>query len=245
MDAGEFGDGLLNVLSNTLNNMSSTEIQVLVVAVVLVLAAGWIGKHYTIEHFKYKTKKAEQEATAKADSVRAEQQATQITTVTQAATDQVKIAADAQVRVVEQLAQVIARDRKIERFADATAAGITQVAARATDATSVRVGRVELDEDELANLRRRAPKAASETLHETGDFRILSADGSGNQFKLTLGGSAIPGEFNVEYDRTEFPTSEDQMIWDALRDQVEVKLEVKAEQIREKIKGGVIVRINP
>ncbi|WP_234383516.1 hypothetical protein [Paracidovorax avenae] len=245
VDAGEFGDGLLNVLSNTLNNMSSTEIQVLVVAVVLVLAAGWIGKHYTIEHFKYKTKKAEQEATAKADSVRAEQQAKQITTVTEAATDQVKIAADAQVRVVEQLAQVIARDRKIERFADATAAGITQVAARATDATSVRVGRVELDEDELANLRRRAPKAASETLHETGDFRILSADGSGNQFKLTLGGSAIPGEFNVEYDRTEFPASEDQMIWDALRDQVEVKLEVKAEQIREKIKGGVIVRINP
>ena len=165
--------------------------------------------------------------------------------ITTATAAQAEAAASAQARTVEQLAAVIALDRRLERFAEATAAGITQVVIRATDATSVRAGRIELDEDELNALRRRAPKTASETIHETGGFKVLAADGTGAQFKLTIGGAAIPGEFTLEYDRTEFSQAEDQMIWDALRDQTEVRLEVKAEQVRDKIKGAVIVSINP
>ncbi|WP_183043444.1 hypothetical protein [Alicycliphilus denitrificans] len=245
IDAGKFGEGLLNILGDRLNNMTAAEVQVLVVSILAILAIGWIGKNYVVEHFKYKAKKAELETAAAQSESIGEQHSNQMATVTAAATAQAEAAANAQVQIVEQLAAVIAQDRKVERFAEATAAGLTQVTVRATDATSVRVGRIELDEDELATLRRRAPKTTSETLHETGAFRVLTADGSGTQFKLTLGGAAIPGEFTVEYDRTDFSSAEDQMIWDALRDQTEVRLEVKAEQLRDKIKGAVIVSINP
>lgn len=241
IDAGKFGEGLLKILGDRVTNMTAAEIQVLVVAILAVLAVGWIGKNYVVEHFKYKALKADKDANVAI----AKEHAQQLASITSAVTEQSSAALDAQVRLVEKLSAVIASDRRIERFADATATGLTQVALRATDATNVRAGRVDLDEEELAALRRRTPKQASETLHEIGDFRVLMADGNGSSFKLTLGGAAIPGEFSVEYDPTEFDPAEDQLIWAALRDKTEVRLEVKAEQLREKIKGAVIVSINP
>ena len=241
IDAGKFGEGLLKILGDRVTNMTASEMQLLVVAILSVIAVGWIGRTYVIEHFKHKALKAERDAAVAI----AQAQTQQLSTVTAAATTQNSAALDAQVKIVEQLSSIIASDRRVERFADATAAGLTQVALRATDATSVRAGRVDLDEEELAALRRRAPKKASETLHEVGNFRVLMADANGTSFKLLLGGAAIPGEFTVEYDPTEFEPTEDQLIWQALRDKTEVRLEVKAEQLRDKVKGAVIVSINP
>lgn len=222
IDVGKFGDGLLQILQDSVSSMTPLELTGFVVAVVAVLGVAWIGKTAVVEHFKEKTASAEggQE------------------------TERLKAAADAPVRVVEQLAAVINQDKRIERFAMATEKGLTEVAARATDATSVKMGRVELDDAALAALHRRSPKSASENIHEIGDFRILHVNGSVSPFKLTLGGASM-GEFDIEFDPAEFTPEQDDLIWDAARTRRMVRLEVKAIQLRDKIKGAVLLDIFP
>jgi len=223
IDAGEFGNGLLKIIADSVASMTAGEIQALVISVVAILAAGWLGKHVMTEHFK-----------AKSAGIGGLQE-----------TERLKIATGAQVGIVDKIAQIVARDERLSHFADATANGLTDIAVRATNALSVKIGIVELDEDELASMRKRAPKTTTDSIHETGDFRILHVDGSVNPFKFILGGASIPGEFFVEYDSADFTQAQDEKIWDAARNRKMIRLEVKAVQLRNKIKGAVLVDIDP
>ena len=223
IDAGEFANGLLKILGDSAANMTPAQITGLVIGVVLVLTVGWIGKHAVLEHFKAKTSAIDQAGE----------------------TERLKAATDAPVRVVEKLAEIMKTDARLKHFGDATAKGLTDVAVRATGATSVRLGRVELDQDDLANLTKRSPKMMSESLDETGYFRIMHVDASSEPFKLTLSGDVITGEFEVEYEPADFTPEQDEKIWAAAKTRGLIWLSVKAVQLRDKIKGAVLVDIEP
>lgn len=223
IDAGNFAGGLLKILSEHAANMTPAQITLLAVGAVAFVAVGWLGKHAIIEYFKAKT------------AVAAGTQET----------ERLKAAVDANVRIAEEMASIAGNNQKVQKFADATATGLTEIVARATNATSVKVGRVELDEEQLAALRKRAPKMKADALHEIGDFRVIHVNGEGHTFKLTLVGNAIPSEFDVEYDQTEFSGTKNAALWAAIRSKAEICLEVTAVQLRDKVKGAVLVDIEP
>lgn len=217
IDLGKLGEGLVK----TLTAMDQTQLTILVVASVAVLAVGWIGKTWVSEHYKSKSAEASGE---------------QETARLQAATN-------ANVQIADRMARVIDSSSKIARFAAASENGLTEIATRATSATSMTAGRVELGQDDLANLRRRAPRSTSESINEVGNFRILSADGKSSPFKLTISGDVIPGEFVAEFDESEFSIDQANGVWGAFRNRETVVLEVKAVQIRDKIKAAVITGV--
>jgi hypothetical protein len=216
-DLGKLSDGIIA----TLNTMNPNELQTLVVSVVALLAFGWVGKTWVIEHFKSKTTTSED----------------------QAETDRLKVAIDGNVQIAEKFAAIAQGDKRVERFAEAGALGMREIAVRATGASSVKMGRLDLDEDELANMRRRAPRTTGEQISETDKFRILAIDGTSSPFKLTISGAAIPGEFTIEFDETEFDAKQSEAVWTAFRTRECIELTVKAVQIRGKIKGAVLIEI--
>lgn len=219
IDLGNLGNGIVGVL----NNMTAAEVTTLTVSVVTILAFGWVGGKYVVEHFKSKTAIAEDAGEVK----------------------RLEAAVDANVKIVEKLTEVIGRDKRVERFAEAAATGMREIASNATGATSVKIGQVELDEDELMAMRRRAPRSKSEQIKETGDFRILHVDGTTSPFKLTISGAVIDGEFTVEFDESDFDKTQTDAVWNAVRTRSTVELSVTAVQIKGKTKGAVLLDINP
>jgi hypothetical protein len=107
----------------------------------------------------------------------------------------------------------------------------------------VKVGRAEVDEEALANLRRRAPRSSSEAIHEIGLFRVFSLDAKGGPFKMTVAGTVVDGEFDVEFEKSDFSDEQIAELVNALTDRTEIRLEVKAIRLREKIRGGVLFDI--
>jgi len=194
--------------------MTPGELTLLAVAVATVLAAAWVGKGWLAEHYKANTELSNNQEETK-----------RLTVVTTA------------------IEKIVNSDRRISRFADAGSNGIREIASRATDATSIKVGRAELDEDALLNLKRRAPRSNSEALHEVGLFRVFRLDAKDGPFKMTIAGTVIDGEFDVEFERSDFNQAQIQALTNALTDRTEIELEVKAFRLHEKIRGGILIDI--
>jgi hypothetical protein len=201
-------------LTSTLQTMTPGELTLLAVAVATVLAAAWVGKGWLAEHYKANTELSNNQEETK-----------RLTVVTTA------------------IEKIVNSDRRISRFADAGSNGIREIASRATDATSIKVGRAELDEDALLNLKRRAPRSNSEALHEVGLFRVFRLDAKDGPFKMTIAGTVIDGEFDVEFERSDFNQAQIQALTNALTDRTEIELEVKAFRLHEKIRGGILIDI--
>lgn len=217
VDLGKLSEGLVK----TLAAMDPTHLTILVAASVALLAAGWVGRKWVAEHYK-----------ARSGESAGDQE-----------TARLKVVAQSNVDIADRIASIIQSNPKVARFAAASESGLTEIATRATSATSMTAGRVELDQDDLATLRRRAPRSTSESINEVGNFRILSADGKTNPFKLTISGDVIAGEFAAEFDESEFSMDQADAVWTAFRNRTTVILEVKAVQLREKIKGAVITGV--
>lgn len=219
IDLGKFGEGLTGVLTN----MTPSEITVLVVSITAVLALGWAGKTWLVEHYKAKT------------SIDADAQET----------ERLKAVAQSHVDLVEKLGQIVEGNEKVARFAQASANGIRDIATRARDATSVKIGRLELDEDEIATMKKRAPRSAAEPIVSVGNFQILHASGRATPFKLTLVGPGFSSEFDVEFDDKEFSQSQVEAVWNAFKTRSVVELQVNAVLIGDKVKGAVLSDITP
>ncbi len=202
-------------LSNTFQNMTPGEFTIFAVAVVAVLSGAWVGSHWLAEHYK-----AKKELAGDAEE-----------------TKRLEIFSSA-------IEKIVNENPKLKRFSEAGANGIREIATHATGATSITVGRVELDEEALSNLRRRAPRTSSESLHEVGLFRVFSIDGKDGPFKMTIAGTVIDGEFDVEFEKSDFSQEQIQALTNALTDRTLVKLEVKALKLRDKIRGGVLIDIS-
>lgn len=203
-------------LSEAFQRMTPGELTVLSVAVATVLAGAWLGKNWLSEHYQTKREKTADEEETK-----------RLTAVTEA------------------MSRLVDSDSRISRFSSAASNGIREIALRATGATSVTVGPVTIDEDDLANLRKRAPRTTSESLHEIGLFRVYSIDGKGALFKMTLGSASMGGEFDVEFEKSDFSNSEMSQLTGALTERREIRLEVQAVRMRDKIRGGVLIQIDP
>jgi hypothetical protein len=201
-------------LTSTLQTMTPGELTTLSVAVAAVLAAAWVGKSWLAEHYKAKTELAGNEEETK-----------RLTAVTTA------------------IEKIVNGDSRVSRFAEAGANGVREIATRATGATSVKIGRAEVDEEALANLRRRAPRSSSEAIHEIGLFRIFSLDAKDGPFKMTVAGTVVDGEFDVEFEKSDFSEEQIAELINALTNRTEIRLEVKAIRLREKIRGGVLFDI--
>ena len=219
IDLGKFGEGLAGVLTT----MTPAEVTVLVVAVTAVLAVGWMGKTWLVEHYKAKT-------TIDADSQE---------------TERTKLVAESHVKLVEKLGQIIEGNEKVARFAQASENGVREIATRARDATSVTVGRVALDQEAIAAMKKRAPRSAAEPIVSVGKFLILQASGKSTPFKLTLVGPGIPGEFDVEFDDNEFRQTQVEAVWSAFKTRTAVELQINAVLIGDKVKGAVLSDITP
>ena len=219
IDLGKWAEGFIKVLGDM-----PVEIQaVLVVSTVVVLAAAWVGKHFLTEHYK---------ARAAKQSDAAEQA-------------RLDAALSANLAVVDRMASLIEKDQRVARFAEASTTGITEVATRAKDATHVKAGMLELDEEDLVVLKQRKPRSSAESITETGLFRIIHVNGKSSPFKFTLAGQALPGEFAIDFDEAEFSEAKCVRIWEAIRAQSQIELTVKAVLLGEKIKGPVLTAIEP
>lgn len=217
IDMGKFSDGLFKLLGD----MSNTQLTVLVGIATVTLVIGWLGKAWIGEHFKTKR---ENEAGVQ-ESAR------------------MGAAVGSNVEIVDRFAKLLAVSPATERFGEASANGVRAIAARATGATSIKFGRTELDEEALENLNKRAPRSSAEQINEIGNFNILHVDGSATPFKLTVMGDAIPGEFTLEFDETEFSLEQVNAVWKAFRSRATVELEIKAVQLHDKVKGAVLTDI--
>lgn len=219
IDLGEWGKALASVLQN----MPPADLTTLVVASVAILATAWVGRQFVSEHFKAKSAR----------------DAAQLNNEAQ------KAALDANVAIVEKMAGIVAADPRLERIAEASTVGISEIATRANNATSIKAGRLELDEADIATLKRRKPRSSAESIQETGKFRVLHVDGKTSPFKFTLAGAVMPGEFTIEFDESEFADEKNARIWAAIRSQTELTLQVKAVLLGGKIKGAVLTDIEP
>ncbi|MPT54997.1 hypothetical protein [Delftia sp.] len=219
IDLGKWSEGFLKVLGNM-----APEVQIaIVVGAVAVVAAAWVGRHYITKHHEAKAAKQSSDA--------------------QQAVIDASLAANA--AVVDRMAKIIENDQRIARFADASATGITEVATRAKDATYVKAGRMEFDQDDLAALKQRKPRGSPELIVETGKFRIIQVNGKTSPFKFTLSGQALPGEFTVDLDESDFSENKYARIWAAFKSQAQIELTVRAVLVGEKIKGPVLIDIEP
>lgn len=145
---------------------------------------------------------------------------------------------------VTQMAQSLA-DPRVQRFAEAGATGVREVTARATGAVSVKVGRVEFDQDDIAALKKRSPRSTAEKISETGMFNVFNIEALDSTLKATINGSCVRSEFDAVVYKEDF--SEDQLIAlsAALSLGIPIELEIQAAQVGERIRGGVILAINP
>ena len=144
---------------------------------------------------------------------------------------------------VTQMAQVLA-DPRVQRFAEAGANGAREVAARATGAVSVKVGRVEFDQDDLAALNKRSPRSTAEKINETGKFRIFNLEAVDQTLKATINGSCVSGEFDAVVYKEDFSEAQLVALSVALSLGTEIELEIQAARVGERIRGGVILAIN-
>jgi hypothetical protein len=60
---------------------------------------------------------------------------------------------------------------------------------------------------------------------------------------MTIAGTVIDGEFDVEFERSDFNQAQIQALTNALTDRTEIELEVKAFRLHEKIRGGILIDI--
>lgn len=219
IDLGKWSEGFFKVLGSM-----PVEAQVItVVGAIAVVAAAWVGRHMVTKH--YEAKAAKQTADA-----------------SQAVID---ASLKANLDVVDRMARMIDSDQRIARFAEASATGITEIATRAKDATSIKAGRIEFDEADLAALKQRKPRGSPELLVETGKFRVIQVNGKTSPFKFTLSGQALPGEFTVDLDESDFSEAKCSSLWSALRSQTFIELTIRAVLVGEKIKGPVLMDIEP
>lgn len=130
-----------------------------------------------------------------------------------------------------------------KEFSAATHDGVREIAVRATNATAVRVGNLEIDEQGLQELRKRSPRTSPDKLDIVEPFRIVRFH-KGTPSKLLVSGRSLT-EVSVDLDETEFQPSKLDSLYAAFKDGKAINLSLTLLVSGEKVKSAVVVDIEP
>lgn len=173
-----------------------------------------------------------------------QQQQAILQTAQQAETERAKLNAETMQRLVDVVAK---REGSSEgqialRFANASENGVREIATRATHATAVQVGNVELNEAALRDLGRRAPRTSPNKIDVTEPFKIVQMNKAGSPHKVVISGRSY-GEFAAEFDETEIQPEKVEAFYNAFKTGAELPLSVSVLISNEKIKFATVVDV--
>jgi hypothetical protein len=146
-----------------------------------------------------------------------------------------------QLNVLKQVAQTSAVSA---RFAQATEEGAKSIIKGASDADSIRLGRVKFDRSAIVDANQRASKEKAIPLILTEEFMIISGEKRGAEYTKFVIANATHPEFRIVLADEEFEQEAKDKLWTAFRQHKPVKLEVNVTLMRDQIKTAQLVRIH-
>lgn len=217
---------IADALAGGITNLDPTMLAIVIVSVVLILTTAYVAT---------KIYDGIQETKQKKDA--SDAQSRQMEAVTALASNAVA----QQTSLVAALGGSSEGKSVANRFELAQSNGLKEVIKSVPSATEVQVQGVSFDADDIKELRRRSPRAKSEYAEVLGSFRVF-ADTNIHPVRLTLSGSELPGEFNVDFPE-DITSDQIELLWKAIREKITIDLEVGVTIIREKVKSGVILEV--
>lgn len=156
-----------SVVSRAMDDMTPAEKASLALKIVLAAAGIWaaasVTTTFTTSYFDYKKATATASTTAEKTKSEAEVELARI---------QAQVARDEQqARLVN---GIINSDARSAKFDTATQEGVRQIAKTSPEATRIRVGRAELDAQQIAELNQRAVREVPEVFNVVGSFRVTT-----------------------------------------------------------------------
>lgn len=130
-----------------------------------------------------------------------------------------------------------------KQFSSATQGGVREIAVRAVNATAVRVGDMEINEQSLQDLRKRSPRTSPDKLDLVESFRVIRFHKAAPS-KLLVSGRSLT-EVSVDLDESEFSSSKLDALYAAFKDGKTIKLSLALLVSGEKVKSAVVVDIEP
>lgn len=228
-DMGNFAKGLMEVLST----MPPETLAWVVIGAVAVAVSGWAAIKLGGQHIDRKAAKDQ------LDQQQAVLQAAQ-----QAETERTKLQAENMQRLISVL-DANAGEQKgqaVMRYAAATENGVRDIAVRATDARAVQVGSAELNEADLREIRRRAPRTTPEKIDLTELFKIVQFNKGLSPYRTVISCRSF-GEFAAEFDEAELSTDKVEAFYAAFRSGEQVALSVSVMLSGEKIKFATVTDV--
>lgn len=135
-----------------------------------------------------------------------------------------------------------ASDKVVSRFDKASEDGTRSVIRSASDAESIKVGRIEFDRSDIEEVNQRAARTASDAVVLDEDFRVLAAEAKlADSTKYML--ASTLGEFSVIVHHSEFSPAELDKLWAAAKGRANIRLEVSVTKNRDTIKAAQIVSV--
>lgn len=208
---------VVDLLNNLVNNMSSTHKVIAIVTVALILTSGWGA-----------VKVLESSQETKKEQIKAE----------------LKVSEEAErTKQLEIFARAIERP-EVRRFESAAEEGTRAVMRGAHDATSVRMGRVKFNGDEIQEANQRAPKVKSSAQVVQEDFRIFGTESKlDGSTKYTLWRVSDSTEFTVNVSHDDLDANDLEKLWKAAKDRKAIRLEVNLTINRSQVRAATIVQV--
>lgn len=139
-------------------------------------------------------------------------------------------------------AEVASKEPRVQSFVKAAEEGTTAIVKAVPDATSLKVGRVEFNRDEIKEVNQRSERVSSVSNAVSDDFMVYSSESKLNHAtKFVLAGSDGT-EFPVTALHSDFTADEIEKLWAAARQRTKVRLEVSITTNRGTVKAAQIIQ---
>lgn len=218
-DFGEWSKGLIEVLKN----MPPKVAAVVVVVVACAAIGGCVAVDLGGKYFEVQKS----------------------TTSVQEETKRHEVHAKNMDRLIAAYAARVQEDSRVVAASELVAAsqnGVREIAVRAVDARAVDVGAVRLDEEALAELRKRSPRTSPDKKDITESYKIIRFT-KGAPATLVLNGRSY-GEFSANIDESEFSGEKVDALYAAFRADMQITLSVALLVANGKIKSASVVDID-
>lgn len=198
------------------------------VAIALIVALAWGGTHVVDTWAEVKQKEI-----AAASDVRTKEIDVQKT----------KEQEDAKSKQFEILGQIAKQNASVARFEKATEEGTKAIIKSTSDASHVRVGRVNFSREEIIEVNQRAAKERAEARLLTGDFYVVRVEFRRADSTRIWVATKDYDEFPVTVITGEVEGADIDKLVEAGKDRAAIKLEIEATVIRNQIRGAHIVKV--